>query len=42
MISEAAYRNVPGWGGVPYGKMGGVTYLLDEQLAGACIKEQAP
>jgi len=42
MISEAGYRNVPGWGSVPYAKMGGVTYLLDDHLAGACIKEQVP
>ncbi|OGD19393.1 MAG: hypothetical protein A2Y69_15270 [Candidatus Aminicenantes bacterium RBG_13_59_9] len=40
MVSEAAYRNVPGWGAVPYAKMGGTTYLLDEELAGACIKER--
>ncbi|MGB7295382.1 MAG: hypothetical protein WBC70_07315, partial [Candidatus Aminicenantales bacterium] len=40
LVSEAAYRNVPGWGAVPYGKMGGTTYLLDSDLAGACIKER--
>lgn len=39
MISEAAYRNVPGWGGVPYAKMGGVIYLIDDDLAGRCIKK---
>ncbi len=42
MISEAGYRNVLGWGAVPYASMGGVTYLLDEDLAGACIKKDSP
>lgn len=40
MVSEAAYRNVPGWGGVPYANRGGTTYLLDSELAAACIKER--
>jgi hypothetical protein len=40
LVSEAVYRNVPGWGAVPYGKRGGTTYLLDSDLAGACIKKR--
>jgi hypothetical protein len=40
LVSEAVYRNVPGWGAVPYGKMGSTTYLLDSDLAGSCIKER--
>lgn len=42
VISEAYYRNVPGWGQVPYAKMGGGSTLIDDDLAGACIREQRP
>ena len=42
IISEAYYRNVPGWGRVPYAKTGGGSCLIDDDLAGACIREQEP
>jgi hypothetical protein len=39
VISGAFYRIVPGWGRVPYAKMGDGTCLIDDDLAAACIKE---
>jgi len=40
MISEAFYQRVLGWGNIPYAKMGGVTYLIDETLEKSCIKKR--
>ena len=39
LISEPHYRNILGWGQVPYAKMGGGLVLIDSDLAGACIQE---